>query len=147
MKKTLLTILLLALSQAAFAQLEPWKDYDVSDAVWSITTVKVDPNMGDYYLEGLRDSWVAANKVQKDLGHIEDFSIFRTMAPNGGDANMFLVVKFANTGDLAPNQEKYNAFMKAWGEANQERTREISSNYPSMRTITGEYLAREIELK
>ena len=37
--------------------------------------------------------------------------------------------------------------MKAWGEANQDKTREITKNYPSMRDITGEYLVRRINIK
>ncbi|MEM9288963.1 MAG: hypothetical protein AAGA36_11555, partial [Pseudomonadota bacterium] len=50
-------------SGAASAQLEYYEDYEVSDAVWNVTTVKVDANMGDYYLEGLKQTWVAANEV------------------------------------------------------------------------------------
>jgi hypothetical protein len=146
--KLLVAALLLCLfSTTALAQLEPWKDYDISDAVWNITTVKVDPNMGDDYLEGLKNSWVAANKVAKELGQIEDFFIYRSQLPQSGDANLFLVIKFKDTESLAPNKEEYDKFMKAWGEANQEKTREISKNYPSMRTITGEYMVREITIK
>ena len=37
--------------------------------------------------------------------------------------------------------------MKAWGEANQDKTREITKNHPAMRTITGEYMVREITVK
>jgi hypothetical protein len=37
--------------------------------------------------------------------------------------------------------------MKAWGEANEERTREIVKDYPGMREITGEYIVREITIK
>lgn len=146
--KFLVTALLLCFfSTSALAQLEPWKDYEVSDELWNITTVKVDPNMGDDYLEGLRDSWVAANKVAKELGQIEDFFIYRSQLPQSGDANLFLVIKFPDTDSIAPNKEEYEKFMKAWGEANQEKTREISKNYPSMRTITGEYMVREITIK
>jgi len=36
------TILLLSLSLSARADLEQWEDYEVSDEVWSITTIKVD---------------------------------------------------------------------------------------------------------
>ena len=146
--KLLLTALLLSLfSTTALAQLDPWADYDMSDELWNITTVKVDPNMGDDYLEGLRDTWVAANKVAKELGQIEDFKIFRSQLPESGHANLFLVVKYANSDSLDPNKEEYDKFMKAWGEANQDKTREISKNYPSMRKITGEYLVREITIK
>ncbi len=40
----------LFLTGVAFADLEPWKDYDISDAVWAVTTVKVDANMDDDFL-------------------------------------------------------------------------------------------------
>ncbi len=146
--KLLLTALLLCLfSTAALAQLEPFTDYDISDELWNITTIKVDPNMDDDYLEGLRDTWVASNKIAMELGQIEDFMIFRSQVPASGDANLFLVVKFANSDSLDPNKEEYDKFMKAWGEANQNRSREIVKNYPGMRKITGEYITRKITIK
>jgi len=146
--KLLLTALLLCLfSTTALAQLEPFTDYDISDELWNITTVKVDPNMGDDYLEGLRDTWVASNKIAMELGQIEDFMIFRSQVPASGDANLFLVVKFANSDSLDPNKEEYDKFMKAWGEANQSKSREIVKNYPAMRKITGEYITRKITIK
>jgi len=146
--KLILTARLLSLfSTTALAQLDPWTDYDISDELWNITTVKVDPNMGDDYLEGLRDTWVAANKVAMELGQIEDFMIFRSQLPESGHANLFLVVKYANSDSLDPNREEYDKFMKAWGEANEAKTREITKNYPAMRKITGEYLTRKITIK
>jgi hypothetical protein len=146
--KLLLTALLLCLfSTTALAQLEPFTDYDISDELWNITTVKVDPNMGDDYLEGLRDTWVASNKIAMELGQIEDFMIFRSQLPQSGDANLFLVVKFPNSDSLDPNKEEYDKFMKAWGDANESKTREITKNYPAMRKITGEYLTRKITIK
>ena len=147
LKSVLGTLLLLMVSSTALAQLEPWTDYDVSDAMWNITLVKVDPNMGDDYLEGLRDTWVAANKVAKELGQIEDFAIYRSQLPESGDVNLFLVVKYANSDQLDPNKEEYDKFMQAWGEANRDKTREITKNYPAMRKITGEYMVRKIDIK
>ena len=140
-------VLFLLLSQSALAQLEPFSDYEISDQLWNITLVKVDPNMGDDYLEGLRDSWVASNRVAKELGQIEDFAIYRSQLENSGDVNLFLVVQFANSDQLDPNKAEYDKFMKAWGEANQKRSREITKNYPAMREITGEYMVRKIDVK
>jgi len=140
-------MLFLFLSQSALAQLEPFSDYEISDQLWNITLVKVDPNMGDDYLEGLRDSWVASNRVAKELGQIEDFAIYRSQLENSGDVNLFLVVQFANSDQLDPNKAEYDKFMKAWGEANQKRSREITKNYPAMRKITGEYMVRKIDIK
>ena len=131
-----------------FADLKPWADYEVSDAVWSVTTVKVDPNMGDAYLEGIRDTWVAGNKVAMELGQIEDWAIYRSDLPQSGDFNLLLVVKFANTSDLAPNKERYEAFMAKWGEERAKAsTEKAQRDYPGMRQLTGQYQMRKIELK
>jgi len=146
-KIILSAMLSLFLSQSALAQLEPFSDYEISDQLWNITLVKVHPNMGDDYLEGLRDSWVASNRVAKELGQIEDFAIYRSQLENSGDVNLFLVVQFANSDQLDPNKAEYDKFMKAWGEANQKRSREITKNYPAMREITGEYMVRKIDIK
>lgn len=147
-RSILAALSLLAFSGAVFADLEPYKDYDVSDAVWSVTTIRVDPNMDDAYLEGIKKTWVASNEVAKKLGQIESYSIFRSDLPQSGDFNLLLVVKFTNTADLAPNKERYAAFMKEWGEArNKESTEYSQKNYPGMRTITGQYNFREITLK
>lgn len=146
-KLSITALLLTFFAQSALAQLEPFKDYEISDALWNITFIKVDPNMGDDYLEGLKETWVASNKVAKELGQIEDFTIFRSQLAQSGDVNLFLVTKFTNSAQLEPSKERYAEFMKAWGEANEDRTREITKNYPGMREITGEYLVREITVK
>ena len=146
--KLLITALLLMfVSQSALAQLEAFTDYDISKELWNITMVKVQPNMSDDYLEGLKETWVASNIVAKELGQIEDFHIFQSQLGASGDANLILVVKFTDSSQLEPNKTEYDRFMKAWGEANQDRTREITKNYPAMREITGEYLVREITIK
>jgi len=144
----IITFIMLAFSSVALADLMPYKDYEVSDAVWSVTTVKVDANMGDAYLEGLRKTWAASSAVAKELGHIESWSIFRSDLPRSGEFNLLLIVKFANTADLAPNQKRYDAFMKAWGDEHGETTSDYAQkNYPGMRTITGEYMMREVTFK
>jgi hypothetical protein len=146
--KLLITALLLTFfAQSALAQLEPFKDFDISNELWNITFIKVHPNMGNDYLEGLKETWVASNKVAKELGQIEDFAIYSSQLESSGDVNLFLVTKFANSDQLEPNKAEYDKFMKAWGEANEERTREIVKDYPGMREITGEYIVREITIK
>ncbi len=136
------------LTSTAWADLTPWTDYEPSAAIWQVTTVKVHPNMGDAYLEGLRDTWVASNEVAKGLGQIEDYWIYRSDLPQSGDFNLLLVVKFANDEALAPNKARYEAFMKEWGEKrNKETTDFAQKNYPGMREITGMYQMREITLK
>jgi hypothetical protein len=119
----------------------------MSEGVSNVTTIKVDSNMIDKYLEGLKSSWVPANEVLMEQGQIKDYGIYVSELPNGGDFNVILVVRFNSAADLQPAKEKYEAFMKAWGEDNQETSDKIVQTYPDIRTITGEYLFREITLK
>jgi len=144
----LATAALMTFSGIVWADLAPYKDYDVSDSVWSVTTIRVNANMGDTYLEGLRDTWVASAKLAVKLGHMKSWSIYRSDLPQSGDFNLLLVTEFANTADMAPNRERYDAFMKEWGEARNKKTNEYAQkNYPGMRTITGQYVMRKISLK
>lgn len=131
----------------ASADLEPWTDYDISEGVSNVTTIKVDSNMIDKYLEGLKSTWVPANEVSKELGQIKDYHIYVSQLPNSGDFNVILVVQFESAADLQPDKAEYEAFMKAWGAENQEMSDKVVMTYPDIRTITGEYLIREITMK
>ena len=132
----------------AIAQVEPYQDYTLSEGVSRVTTVKVKANMMDYYLEGLRKTWVPSAEASKKLGHIESYAIYISELPDSGDFNLMLAVRFANSSMLAPDKGRYDAFMREWGEANEDANAEITSNvYPDIREITGEYLVRELTLK
>jgi hypothetical protein len=144
-KMILLTLTMAFGSTAAFADLEPWKDYTISDTVWAVTTIKVHSNMDDAYLEGLKKTWAASNEVAKKLGQIEDYHVYRSDLSESGSFNLMLVVKFKNNEMLAPNKTRYQAFMKEWGEERNKKTTDIAQHaYPAMRDITGEYNVREI---
>lgn len=148
LKIALVTLAFVLNAGAARADLEQYKDYTVSDSVWSITTIKVNSNMADAYLEGIKKTWVPSNQVQKDLGHIEDFKVYRSDMQESGDFNLMLVIKYKNDEALAPNKARYEAFMAKWGAERQKETQEIAQkDYPGMRTITGEYQMREVTLK
>jgi hypothetical protein len=139
---------IVALCGIAFADLDPYADYDLSDAVWSVSTIRVDANMGDAYLEGIKNTWAAGNEIALKLGQIESYSIFRSDLPESGDFNLLLIIKFANVSDMAPNKARYEAFMAEWGKEKADASTEYAQkNYPGMRTITGEYVMREITLK
>jgi hypothetical protein len=140
-------LVLVCFAGVASADLEPWTDYEVSEGVSNVTTIKVDSNMIDKYLEGLRDTWVPANKVAMELGQIKDYGIYVSELPNGGEFNVVLIVQYASSADMQPDKAEYEAFMKAWGKENQEKSDKIVVTYPDIRTITGEYLLREVTMK
>ncbi len=147
LRQLLITAVLSCFASVAAADLEAWTDYDISDGLSNVTTVKVDSNMIDEYLEGLRDTWAPANEVAIKLGQIKSYSIFVSDLPNGGDFNVILVVRFKDAGALQPKKVDYEAFMKEWGEANQEKSDRIFLTYPDIREIVGEYNMREITFK
>lgn len=138
---------LTSFASVALADLDPWEDYDIAEGVTNVTTIKVDSNMINKYLEGLKATWAPANEVAKDLGQIEGYWIHVSQLPNGGDFNVVLGIDFKNSAALQPNKAEYEAFMKKWGEENQKRSDEIVLTYPDIREITGEYLMRFIEFK
>jgi len=139
--------ILASVASVALADLEPWTDYDISEGVTNVTTVKVDSNMIDKYLEGLSQTWAPANEVAKELGQIEGYWIHVSQLPNSGDFNVVLGVDFKNSASLQPDKAKYDAFMAKWGEANQAKSDEIVLTYPDIREIVGEYNMRFITFK
>ena len=142
------TVLFMLMTAPVFADLEPFSDYDQSRSVYHLTTIQVDPNMHDAYLEGIEKTWVSSNEIAKKLGHIVDYAIYRSTLPESGDFNLMLVIEYASAADLEPDKEKYNAFIEAWGKENADAVTDYSqTNYPAMRTIDGEYLLRQITLK
>jgi len=147
--KTMIAVLsCLFISGTVMADLDPWKDYEVSDAVWSVTTVKVHSNMSDAYLQGLKETWIPGNKISKELGQIEDWWIYRSDLEGSGDFNLLLVVKFANTAALAPNKANYEKFMAKYTKAQSDKSTDYAQkNYPGMRDITGEYQMRLVTIK
>jgi len=149
MKRIIITLVCIVFSSLSVAKerLEIYEDYDVGKEVMVITTVKVDPNMGDIYLAGLSQSWIKAVKIQKELGFIKDWNIYGSDLPMSGDFNMMLVVTMASGSDMEPNKVKYDAFMKKWSESDEQMSNEISAKYPEVRALTGEYHMRKIMMK
>ena len=147
LRQLLVGSVLVSMTSIAAADLEAWTDYDIGEGVTNVTTVKVDSNMIDKYLEGLKNTWAPANDVAIELGQIESYSIFVSELANSGDFNVVLVTNFKDSSSLQPDKAEYEAFMKSWGEANREKSDKIVLTYPDIRTITGEYLMREITFK
>lgn len=142
-----LTLLVLSFSTSAFAQLKPYEDYDISENVWSISTVKVNANMINHYLEGIEKTWVASQKVAKGLKHIEDYYVYTSDLPLSGDFNVLLVTRHKSGADLAPSKARYEAFMKEWGAEREAQNEKIVKDYPAMRDITGEYQMHQVTFK
>lgn len=142
--KIISALLLVAFAGTATADLEPWKDYTLSETISNVTTIKVDSNRIDTYLEGLRTTWAPTNDIAKELGQIEDYNIYVSQLANSGDFNVILVVTMKDASAMQPSKDRYDAFMNKWSEESQKKSDEVVKTYPDIRTITGEYLIREV---
>jgi hypothetical protein len=147
LRNVLVGLVLTGFASIASADLEAWTDYEIGSVLSNVTTVKVDSNMIDKYLEGLKATWAPANDVAVELGQIESYGIYVSELANSGDFNVILVVRMKDAADMQPDQSEYEAFMKKWGEENQKLSEKVVMTYPDIRTITGEYLMREITFK
>ena len=145
--KIISALVLVAFAGTATADLEVWKDYTLSETISNVTTIKVDSNRVDTYLEGLRTTWAPSNDVAKELGQIEDYGIYVSQLDNSGDFNVILVVTMKDAAAMQPSKERYDAFMKKWSEEDEKKSEAVSMTYPNIRTITGEYLMREVTFK
>ena len=145
--KIISALVLVAFAGTATADLEVWKDYTLSETISNVTTIKVDSNRVDTYLEGLRTTWAPSNDVAKELGQIEDYGIYVSQLPNSGDFNVILVVTMKDASAMQGSEDRYDAFMKKWGEENAKKSEQVVKTYPNIRTITGEYLMREVTFK
>ena len=131
----------------ATAQLQVWEDYEPQETVIELTYVKVDEGQLDFYLEGLRDTWVKANEAAKSVGQITDYGIY--VVPFGSnEVNLVLRVNYPNMAALNADKAEYDKFMEAWGKANQESSsKTVRELYNKIRKIKGTYLLRELEMK
>lgn len=132
----------------ALAQLQPWEDYEASDSVWLVTHVDLDPGSFGIYLEGLKSTWIAANEVAKELGQIKDYAIYANQFGAADEFDLVLVIEMEGTEDIAPNRERYEKFLEAYGQANIDKgNKTVLELYNKIRKIKGNYLLRKITVK
>ena len=137
-----------AFSSPASAQLQPWEDYEASESVWLVTHVDLDPGAFGISLEGLKSTWIAANEVAKELGQIKSYAIYSNQFGSADDFDLVLVIEMENTDDIAPNRERYEQFLEAYGKANIDKGNEtVLELYNKIRRIQGNYLLRKITVK
>jgi len=150
MKILTLTFSLLLVANLVLAQLDPYTDFETSDEVTYISTIKINANMGPYYLEGLEKTWVAAMKYQKEKGYITDYKVFVSDLPQSGDFNLITAITYANDAAARGSETRFNdvqAHMKSLATSEEERDKIVTQSYPSMRKIVGQYRIRELTFK
>ncbi len=136
----------LALSVPASAQLEVWEDYTPQEQVVELTYVKVEQGQLDFYLEGLKSTWVKANEAAMEIGQISSYGIY-TVPFGSNEVNLVLRITYPNMASLDPDKAEYDKFMDAWGQSNMESSNQtVRDLYNKIREIKGTYILRELKM-
>ncbi|MEM8917232.1 MAG: hypothetical protein AAGE37_00115 [Pseudomonadota bacterium] len=146
--KTILTSAAMAvalpMAAPAAAQMEIYENWEPAESVTELTFVKIDEGQAETYLEGLKSTWVAANKIQKEQGVISSYSIY--MVPYKEEYNMILRITFPSGDMLQPNKERYMKFLEAYGKANIEQgNKTVLELYNKIRKIQSVTVMREVK--
>ena len=126
-----LLISVLMLSITSFAQEENSREF--ADGVIELTTVKVKTNFLQDYLDGIEQTWVAAAKIQQEMGIISNYNVY---IGNDG-STVYLTMTYPSWANKAPWSDEQTAeFEKKFNETiSQEDNVQLSQSYEDIREI------------
>jgi L-rhamnose mutarotase len=126
-----LLISALMLSITTFAQEENSREF--ADGVIELTTVKVKTNFLQDYLDGIEQTWVAAAKIQQEMGIISNYNVY---IGNDG-STVYLTQTYPSWANKAPwTDEQTSEFQKKFNEVmSDEDNTEMSKGYEDIREI------------
>ena len=119
------------LSITTFAQEENSREF--ADGVIELTTVKVKTNFLQDYLDGIEQTWVAAAKIQQEMGIISNYNVY---IGNDG-STVYLTQTYPSWANKAPWTDEQTAeFQKKFNEVmSDEDNTEMSKGYEDIREI------------
>ena len=126
-----LIISMLMFSMAGFAQEEDSREF--ADGVIELTTVKVKTNFLQQYLDGIEQTWVAAAKIQQDMGIISNYNVY---VGNDG-STVYLTMTYPSWANKAPwSDEQAAEFEEQFRETiSQDENIQLSQSYEDIREI------------
>ena len=126
-----LIISMLMFSMAGFAQEEDSREF--ADGVIELTTVKVKTNFLQQYLDGIEQTWVAAAKIQQDMGIISNYNVY---VGNDG-STVYLTMTYPSWANKAPwTDEQAAEFEVQFRETiSQYENIQLSQSYEDIREI------------
>jgi len=126
-----LIISMLMFSMAGFAQEEDSREF--ADGVIELTTVKVKTNFLQQYLDGIEQTWVAAAKIQQDMGIISNYNVY---VGNDG-STVYLTMTYPSWANKAPwSDEQAAEFEEQFRKTiSQDENIQLSQSYEDIREI------------
>ena len=139
----LLLVSMLIFSVSAFTQEEDSREF--ADGVIELTTVKVKTNFLQQYLDGIEQTWVAASKIQKEMGIISNYNVY---VGNDG-STVYLTLTYPSWANKAPWTDEQSAeFEEKFSEImSQEENLQLSQGYEDIREIVSVELIGQLIFK
>ena len=126
-----LLVSMLVFSVSTFAQEEDSREF--ADGVIELTTVKVKTNFLLHYLYGIEQTWVAASKIQQDMGIISNYNVY---VGNDG-STVYSTQTYPSWANKAPwTDEQMAEFQEKFSQSiSQEENIKLSQGYEDIREI------------
>lgn len=127
-----LLISVLMLSFTTYAQEENAREF--ADGVIELTTVKVKTNFLQDYLDGIEKTWVAAAKIQQEMGIISNYNVY---VGNDG-STVYLTQTYPSWANKAPWTDEQTAeFQKRFNAEvmSDDDNTALSKSYEDIREI------------
>ena len=139
----LLLISMLIFSVSAFTQEESSRE--PAPGVTELTVIKVKANYMGNYMDGIEKTWVAAAKIQKEMGIISDYNVY---IGNDG-STVYLTTAYPSWANKAPWSEEQTAeFQEKFRKTiSQEDNVELSQSYEDIREIVSVELIGRLVFK
>jgi len=134
---------LAAFTAPAFAQERVWSEGPVTN----VTAVKIVDGQWDNYMTYLQKNWKGVMEEAKKSGYVLDYKVYSAQAHNPQEADLYLVVTYPNMAMLDGMMEKMEPIQQKVTKLNYREAEEASGKRVVMRTLLGEELLREINLK
>tara|TARA_Y100000748_G_scaffold268545_1_gene240131 strand:- start:98 stop:523 length:426 start_codon:yes stop_codon:yes gene_type:complete len=138
-----LLVSMLVFSLSAFTQEEDTREF--ADGVIELTTIKVKTNFLQQYLDGIEQTWVAASKIQKEMGIISNYNVY---VGNDG-STVYLTLTYPSWANKAPWTDQQTAeFEEKFRETmSQEENQQLSQSYEDIREIVSVELIGQLIFK
>ena len=138
-----LLVSMLVFSLSAFTQEEDTREF--ADGVIELTTIKVKTNFLQQYLDGIEQTWVAASKIQKEMGIISNYNVY---VGNDG-STVYLTLTYPSWANKAPWTDEQTAeFEEKFNETmSQEENQKLSQSYEDIREIVSVELIGQLIFK
>jgi len=138
-----LLVSMLVFSLSAFTQEEDTREF--ADGVIELTTIKVKTNFLQQYLDGIEQTWVAASKIQKEMGIISNYNVY---VGNDG-STVYLTLTYPSWANKAPwSDEQAAEFEEKFRKTiSQEDNVQLSQSYEDIREIVSVELIGQLVFK